>query len=179
MSWLMRSNGRPVDVAANSIAYLLFTSGSTGQPKGVMVSHANVLHYVDYVTNRYGFTSNDRVSQTFDLTFDLSAHDMFVAWETGACVCCPTQKQLIKPGAFINDARLTVWFSVPSTALVHAPIRSSETGHVSGVAAESVLRRRLPWRPRVSGRMAAPNSVIENIYGPTELTIACTAYRWE
>src|SRR5438067_8714110 len=95
---------RAVDVAANSIAYLLFTSGSTGQPKGVMVSHANVLHYIEHVTKRYAFTSNDRVSQTFDLTFDLSVHDMFVAWQSGACVCCPSQKQLIKPGAFLNDS---------------------------------------------------------------------------
>ena len=83
---------RPAQVSQNSIAYLLFTSGSTGQPKGVMVSHANVLHYVDYVTKRYGFTSNDRVSQTFDLTFDLSAHDMFVAWQNGACVCVVPRK---------------------------------------------------------------------------------------
>ena len=79
----------PPEVSQNAIAYLLFTSGSTGQPKGVMVSHANVLHYADYVTKRYGFTSNDRVSQTFDLTFDLSAHDMFVGWQSGACICCP------------------------------------------------------------------------------------------
>src|SRR5438046_8098217 len=107
----------PVNVSVNSIAYLLFTSGITGQPKGVMVSHQNVLHYVEYVTNRYGFTSSDRFSQTFDLTFDLSAHGLFVAWENGACVCCPTQKQLIKPGAFVNDSRLTVWFSVPSTEM--------------------------------------------------------------
>jgi len=106
-----------IDVPGDSIAYLPFTSGSTGQPKGVMVSHANVLHYVECVTNRYGFNSNDRISQNFDLTFDLSAHDMFVAWQNGACVCGPSQKQMIKPEAFVSDSRVTVWFSVPSTAV--------------------------------------------------------------
>lgn len=110
-------NWTPAQYKENAIAYLLFTSGSTGTPKGVMVAHHNVCHYVDWAAERYQISENDRLSQTFDMTFDLSAHDMFVAWERGACVCCPTQKQLFKPNAFINDSRLSVWFSVPSTAV--------------------------------------------------------------
>jgi amino acid adenylation domain-containing protein len=169
---------RPVNVTPNSIAYLLFTSGSTGQPKGVMVSHANVLHYVDYVTKSYAFTSNDRVSQNFDLTFDLSAHDMFVAWQNGACVCCPTQKQSIKPGAFINDARLTVWFSVPSTAVFMRRLGVLKPNMYPQLRLSLFCGEALPVGIVHQWALAAPNSMIENLYGPTELTIACTTYSW-
>jgi amino acid adenylation domain-containing protein len=168
----------PPNIDANAIAYLLFTSGSTGQPKGVVVSHANVLHYVNYTKKRYGIESSDRLSQTFDLTFDLSAHDLFVTWGSGACLCVPTQKQMIKPGAFINQARLTAWFSVPSTAIFMRKLGELKPGLYPHLRLSLFCGEALPIEVARDWSLAAPNSVIENIYGPTELTIGCTAYRW-
>ena len=170
---------RPTKIDANSMAYLLFTSGSTGQPKGVMVSHRNVLSYLDTVVPRYGINEQDRCSQTFDMTFDLSVHDMFATWEKGACLCCPTYKALIKPGAFIVDAKLTVWFSVPSVAVFMKKLGMLKPGMYPALRLSLFCGEALPLEIAKSWAGAAPNSVIENIYGPTELTIACTAYRWE
>lgn len=106
---------REVSPSADSMAYLLFTSGSTGTPKGVMVAQRNVNAFVEYMIERYGITEQDRLSQMFDMTFDLSAFDMFMAWERGACLCCPSRKETIQPSAFIRNEELSVWFSVPST----------------------------------------------------------------
>lgn len=167
------------DVTVDSIAYLLFTSGSTGQPKGVMVSHRNVLGYIDFVAPRYAIHEHDRCSQLFDMTFDLSAHDMFVTWERGACLCCPTQKELIKPGAFIADACLTTWFSVPSTAIFMKKLGMLKSAMYPYLRLSLFCGEALPMEIAKGWVEAAPNSVLENIYGPTELTIACTAYRWD
>src|SRR5262249_20539832 len=102
-------------IRPDEIAYLLFTSGSTGTPKGVMVAHRNVTAFLHYMVDRYEISEKDRLSQMFDLTFDLSVFDMFAAWERGACVCCPSRKALIGPGRYITESGLSIWFSVPST----------------------------------------------------------------
>lgn len=167
------------DADPDGIAYLLFTSGSTGKPKGVMVMHRNVTAFLDAMVERYSINEHDRLSQTFDLTFDLSAFDMFVAWEKGACLCCPTQKQKLLPGKYINDAKLSIWFSVPSTAILMNRLHMLKPGHFPHLRLSLFCGEALPMEVVQMWEQACPNSVIENLYGPTELTIACTLYRWD
>jgi len=174
-----REAWKPRGLPTDAIAYLLFTSGSTGIPKGVAVAHRNVRHYVRHIVGRYAISEDDRVSQTFDTTFDLSAHDMFVAWERGACVCCPTKRQLINPGNFINDSRLTIWFSVPSTAVFMKRLGMLKGEKYPRLRLSLFCGEALPTEVAAAWQRAAPNSILENIYGPTELTIACTGYRWD
>jgi amino acid adenylation domain-containing protein len=169
----------PAPVDPEAIAYLLFTSGSTGVPKGVMVAHRNATAFIDIVAERYAIDEHDRFSQTFDTTFDLSVFDLFVAWERGACVCCPSQAQKLLPAKYIQQSEISVWFSVPSTGVLMNRLRMLKPGQYPSLRWSLFCGEALPSEIVEAWAAAAPESTVENLYGPTELTIACTQYRWD
>lgn len=169
----------PAEVSADAIAYLLFTSGSTGVPKGVMVAHRNVVAFLDAMIERYRPTPEDRFSHTFDLTFDLSVFDLFMAWWSGACVCCPTAAQKAFPGKYVAASGVTIWFSVPSTAVLMNKLRMLKEGAYPSLRYALFCGEALPVEITQQFARAAPGAIVENLYGPTELTIACTLYRWD
>lgn len=166
-------------VSTDDPAYLLFTSGSTGFPKCVVVTHANLNSFLAANIQRYGLTPDDRLTQSFDQTFDLSVFDLFMAWHSGACVCAMHPIELLAPFRFLSDHRVTVWFSVPSVAASLAERGLLVPGCMPTLRWSLFCGEALRRITAEAWQTAAPESRLENLYGPTELTVACASYRWD
>jgi D-alanine--poly(phosphoribitol) ligase subunit 1 len=167
----------PRPVEPDQLAYVMFTSGTTGVPKGVMVSARNVHHLLSVLEERYAFGPEDRCSQAFELTFDLSVFDLFMAWAAGACLCVVPASQLMGPYRFIREQVLSVWFSVPSTVALMRKMKTLTPGAFPSLRYSLFCGEPLPAGSAKAWQEAAPASIVDNLYGPTEATVACLVQR--
>lgn len=166
----------PSFVEPESIVHIMFTSGSTGPSKMVGQTLANIDAYLKASQERYGFKVDDRVSHFNELGWDPYLLDLFGAWDVGATTFCVPKSSRLAPAAFIREHKLTTWYSVPSVVNL-----LERLGALKGELFPS-LRLTLfvgePLQPATVEKWlrAAPNTLVENVYGPTECTVVCTGY---
>ena len=163
------------EVDPDAVAYVMFTSGSTGTPKGVPVTYGSLSAYVTSICALIDFPVDARHTQFFDLSFDLSIHDVFVSHHADGVLVAPTRIDHMMPAAYVRRERIDVWFSVPLLGAQLA--RAARPEGVDGLGIMMFCGEALPMET-VDGCRSwlRDGGQIWNLYGPTEATIAFTGH---
>jgi amino acid adenylation domain-containing protein len=177
--WDVEGDAPGVRVGADDPAYLLFTSGSTGQPKGVVITHRNVTSFAEWCVRTFEIDAAERISQHPSLHFDLSTLDLYAAFAAGAALHLVPPKASLNPralAAMIRDQELTQWVSVPTVLSYMVKFEAIGEGDFPALKRLMWCGEVLPTPILVHWMRRLPHVQFVNLYGPTEATVASSYY---
>lgn len=168
----------PPIILEQDLAYILYTSGSTGAPKGIVHTHYSGLNFAKLVINLYHFNDSDKIAITAPLHFDPSTLGYFSAPMVGATSVIFSDAHLKLPASLaelMEKEKLTVWFSVPlilTQLLLSGAINKRDFNSLKWILFSGEVFTTKHLRALIE---LWPNKEYSNIYGPTELN-QCTNY---
>ena len=159
--------------------YVLFTSGSTGVPKGVTICHRSVIDYIEWVCSAFRFTADTRFGNQAPLYFDNSILDLYSTLKTGATTYIIPEKLFLFPVkliGYLNEKQINTIFWVPSALTYVANSGILEKQKPSSLQKILFCGEVMPNRQLNLWRRALPDAQYANLYGPTEITDACACF---
>ncbi|MBW4493512.1 MAG: amino acid adenylation domain-containing protein [Oscillatoria princeps RMCB-10] len=168
------------EVSPEDAAYIFFTSGTTGTPKGVLGVHKGLSHFLNWQRQTFGVGPNDRSGQLTGLSFDVVLRDIFLPLTSGATLCLP------EAGADLSAGRILPWLERERISVLHTVPTLAQSwlaGVPAGVSLRSLRLCFFAGEPLTDNvvrkwRGAFPEAgVIVNLYGPTETTLAKCFHR--
>lgn len=161
-------------------AYIMFTSGSTGEPKGVVITHANLDKFINWSISEYEFTQEDRHTNINPIYFDNSIFDIFPTLFSGGALVPFSAKEVINPFNVvrkIEELQCTVLFSVPSMLIFLQTTKALSKGSLPSLRKIIFGGEGYPITRLKELRASLGQDVqLINVYGPTECTCICSSY---
>jgi amino acid adenylation domain-containing protein len=163
----------------DDVAYILYTSGSTGNPKGVMVTHKNIRNYIDWAVEYFNISADDRLLGTAPLYFDMSTFDIFCALSAGATLYLATENKLLFPthlAQFIEENQINLWKGVSSLLMYMCRAGVVRSGRMDTLQTVIFAGEPLAAKYLAQWMEAFPQVSFYNGYGPTEATGVSLCY---